>query len=291
MHSNRREFLRRAAGIGIAAAALPVLSTSVRADGGRTVGGGRHRPGIAIQMYTLRDLCAQDFTGTLKRVAETGYNGVELGDLYGLTPAETRGICDDLGLTIVARHSGLPDENSVAQLVDETETFGAKWLVTGFGPGDMDTVDKASACASKLEKGAELLAPSGIGMVFHNHYWEFAALERTTAYEIILANAPKVGSELDIYWAAFAKTDPAEVLRKHGARVPLLHVKDGPLDDQPMTAVGQGKVDIVGTIKAADPRALHWLIVELDSCKTDMMQAAIESYQYLAEHRLGVGTR
>jgi sugar phosphate isomerase/epimerase len=33
--------------------------------------------GIALQLYTLRDETADDFPGTLRKVAELGYQGVE----------------------------------------------------------------------------------------------------------------------------------------------------------------------------------------------------------------------
>ena len=37
---------------------------------------------IALQLYTLRDLTAKNFIGTLKEVAEIGYDGVEFAG-YG----------------------------------------------------------------------------------------------------------------------------------------------------------------------------------------------------------------
>ena len=32
---------------------------------------------IALQLYSIRDVCAQDLPGTLKAVAAMGYEGVE----------------------------------------------------------------------------------------------------------------------------------------------------------------------------------------------------------------------
>ena len=40
--------------------------------------------------------------------------------------------------------------------------------------------------------------------------------------------------EIDTYWAAnFGACDPAEQVSKFKARTPLLHIKDGPLDQGP----------------------------------------------------------
>jgi len=61
----------------------------------------------------------------------------------------------------------------------------------------------------------------------------------------------------------------------------LLHIKDGPcVKNQPMTAVGAGKVDIAGVAQASAKTA-EWMIVELDSCATDMLTAVKESHDYL----------
>jgi sugar phosphate isomerase/epimerase len=72
----------------------------------------------------------------------------------------------------------------------------------------------------------------------------------------------------------------------------MLHIKDGLIDPpQPHTAVGAGKLDMPAIIGAADPNVLEWLVVELDSCATDMMQAVADSYRYLVDAGLGYGNK
>lgn len=97
--------------------------------------------------------------------------------------------------------------------------------------------------------------------------------------------------QLDVYWACnFGKVDVPKLLKKHPKRFPLLHVKDGPLvEKEPHTAVGSGKMDIPACVQAADPSVLRWLIVELDDCATDMMQAVRDSYTYLTGEGLAEG--
>jgi sugar phosphate isomerase/epimerase len=109
--------------------------------------------------------------------------------------------------------------------------------------------------------------------------------------------------EVDTYWVKTAgsellfrsgllfRLDPAEVVRKLGERAPLLHIKDGPcLRDAPMTAVGQGVMDFPAIVAAAEGRT-EWMIVELDSCATDMWKAVEESYRYLIEKGLAYGRK
>jgi sugar phosphate isomerase/epimerase len=57
-----------------------------------------------------------------------------------------------------------------------------------------------------------------------------------------------------------------------------------------MTAVGQGVMDIPAIVAAAEGRT-EWMIVELDSCATDMWKAVEESYRYLIEKGLAYGRK
>ena len=46
---------------------------------------------IALQLYTLRDQLARDFEGTIRRVAEIGYAGVETAHFpAGVSPAAAK---------------------------------------------------------------------------------------------------------------------------------------------------------------------------------------------------------
>jgi len=99
---------------------------------------------------------------------------------------------------------------------------------------------------------------------------------------------PSVFIELDTYWAKVGRQNPIEVLRS--LRTPLLHIKDGPADSRksPHVAVGDGVMDIRGIIEAGQAHT-EWLIVEIDSCDTDMMLAIGKSYAYLVDSGLARG--
>ncbi len=83
------------------------------------------------------------------------------------------------------------------------------------------------------------------------------------------------------------------MVSEYKARLPLLHIKDGMLEEgsHVHTAVGSGKLDMPAIIGAADPSVLEWLVVELDNCDTDMLQAVKQSYRYLVSSGLAAGNR
>jgi len=109
-----------------------------------------------------------------------------------------------------------------------------------------------------------------------------------------MAEAPDLRAQLDTYWCTFGGADAPAVLKRYGKRIPLLHIKDGPLvpgQPHPHTAVGKGKMDFPTVIAAADPDVCKWLIVELDSCATDMVEAVADSYKYLVGSGLASGNK
>ncbi len=249
---------------------------------------------IALQLYTVRELCQEDFAGTIRKVADIGYRGVEFAGLHDMTPQQVRSLLDDLGLEVCSAHTAMPNAQNAEQLIEEAQTLRNPRLISGCGRDDVKTVDGCKRAAERLNAAVAALEGSGLSFGIHNHWWEFETVEGQLPHDILLAEAPGVFAEIDTYWAAFAGCDPAEQVARKKDRAPVLHIKDGPLipgQPQPHTAVGAGKMDIPAVVNAADPNVLEWLIVELDSCATDMMQAVVDSYRYLTENGLAEGSK
>ena len=59
---------------------------------------------VAIQVYSVRDDAAADMMGTLKKIADMGYDGVEFAGFYGYGAEEIRAELDKLGLKAVSSH-------------------------------------------------------------------------------------------------------------------------------------------------------------------------------------------
>lgn len=247
---------------------------------------------LSLQLYTLRDQVQGDFSAVLGRVAEIGYKGVEFAGLHGHAPQEIAGIVRDLGLQVSSSHVELPTPDSIRRIADTENALGNTRLVSGFGPSEFATLDDCKRTAARFQTAAEVAKAEGMTFAMHNHHWEFETLDGKRIYDILFELAPDLQGELDIYWAAYAGVSPATVVAQHSHRLPLLHLKDGSLEkDSAMMAIGSGKVDIAGTIEAADPDTLQWLIVELDRCDTDMLGAVEQSYAYLTGHGLASGNQ
>ena len=247
---------------------------------------------IALQLYTLRDLCKEDFVPTLDKVAKIGYKAVEFAGFHGMTAGELRTVLEDLGLTACSAHMPMPTEDNVSEVIEQCQTIGVSRLVTGPG-GPIRTVSEVMACIEKQRKAVELLKGSGIALGLHNHWQEFEPVpDGRLPEDIMLQSVPELFAELDVYWVAVGKQDPVDTVARLKKRTPLLHIKDGLIEPrQPMKPIGQGKLDMPKIIAAADAKILEYVIVELDSCDIPPLEAVEQSYNYLVGKGLAAGNR
>ena len=238
---------------------------------------------IALQLYSVRDEAAKDFEGTVRRVAEMGYPAVETAGFPGSTAQKAARLFEELGLTVTSAHMGLPLGERKQEALETLEALGKPALVcTQIGPDDVKSVEAIERLCGRLNEGYGVARDNGIAFGVHNHWWEFGMLNGRLVHHYMLERLdPGIFFELDTYWIKVGGQDPIEIGKAAGSRAPMLHIKDGPaVFNQPMTAVGDGVIDIPGIIAAAVPDA--WQIVEMDSCATDVMVAAKKSYDYLA---------
>jgi sugar phosphate isomerase/epimerase len=241
---------------------------------------------IALQLYSVRDYVAQaGYEATVRKVAEMGYRAVETAGFPGTTAAAAAKLYKELGLTVVAAHTGLPLGERKNEVLETLEALGKPRLVcTQIGRDDVKTLDTVKALCDRLNEGYSASKANGISFGIHNHWWEFGQINGRLAHHLMLEMLdPGIFFEVDTYWVRVGGSDPAEVVKNLGERAPLLHIKDGPANrEQPMTAVGDGVMDVPALLKAVGPGD-KWLIVELDHCGTDMLEAVKKSYDFLAK--------
>jgi len=247
---------------------------------------------IAVQLYTVRDLLAQDFAGVVKRIADIGYIGVETFPFPNMTPQAAGRMFRDLGLVVPSAHTPLPLGDKKNEVLDTAAALSCKCIVcAALGPDHYTTVDEIRRSCDLFNQSHAVAAESGLTFAIHNHWWEFEPIEPgRSVFQVMLEHLePGMLFEVDTYWAQTGGADPVEVVRQLGKRAPLLHIKDGPaVQDAPMVAVGEGSLDIPAIVQAGGD-ATEWLIVELDWCATDMLEAVKKSYFYLVGRGLARG--
>ena len=239
---------------------------------------------IGIQLYSVRENLKVDFEGTMKKIAEMGYAGVETYNFSGdFSMARAKALFDDLGLVVVGAHADLPLGQEKQKVLDAMAALECPHLVSPSVDRDYYTSeDKMKALAEIFNQAAAVATENGMKFSIHNHEFEYAVVDGVPAiYTLQKYLDPTVNFQVDTYWVQVAGQDPLAVVAGYGERAPLLHIKDGPATKEAdMTALGEGIIDVPGIIKAGEPHT-EWLIVELDRCATDMLEALEKSYQYL----------
>ena len=239
---------------------------------------------IALQLYTVRRLAAIDLVGTLRSVADAGYRAVELAGLPEVAPSELKKMLDDCGLRAVASHEGIErlraDAGAVAGRLGE---LGCPRVIVPWMPeADRATADDVRRFAAEVGEHAARMAGSGIALGYHNHDFEFAPLDGTTVWDVLLAGLPpEVELELDLYWAAVGGRDPVTEIGAIADRVRLLHMKDRAAGPTPRDApVGEGTLPFPAIVDAARAAGVDWYIVEQDE-PADPLANIAASLRYL----------
>lgn len=240
----------------------------------------------SAQLYTVRDVVAQDFAGTIAKIAAIGYGAVEIGGMHGLPSSEVRRILDDNGLVVSANHVAIDQlESDFARIVDEQKTVGNQYVVVPWMPEERrkDGAGWRATAGLLAELGAKL-RDEGLTLGYHNHSFEFARFDGRYGLDILFDAAPSdcLVSELDTYWIQHGGEDPAAYIRKLAGRVPLVHLKDmGPGEEKPFAEVGSGILDWDAIFEAGEEAGVVWYIVEQDVCPGDPIESIRKSFEYL----------
>lgn len=244
---------------------------------------------IAFQPYTIHKQLAEDYAGSLERVAGIGYRGVELGrPPEGMTVAEQKALLKRLGLQVINTWGGF---NSLDMNVEETANYldevGGKYVTVSmlFDGTLEDVLNKAK----EMNRIGEAFRRLGKQFLYHNHDWEFNKIEGEYILDILLRETDPefVKMEIDTYWVQRGGEDPAAYLRKLHNRCPLLHIKDmEPGEDRFFAEIGEGILDFAAIAEAAETIGTEWLVVEQDQSRRDPFESLAISYRNLG--RLGL---
>lgn len=227
---------------------------------------------VAIQLYSLRDVAPKDVKGTLRRVADMGYEGVEFAGYYNMAAEELRKMLDDCGLRCAGAHTGFKElsGDALEKTISTNKTLGNDLLIVPWA--DMsklpETIDQLNAIYPKVKA-------HGMRLGYHNHKQEFEPVDGTTKFDRIFSETPKeLLVQLDIGWAAAAGQDVPAILRKYSRRIETVHVKEFSAD-KPTAAVGEGSVNWAKLFDILEKEtAIKWYVVEQEKFEIGPMESA-----------------
>ena len=265
---------------------------------------------IGLQLYSVRGDMEQDFKGTLQKVKDMGYDGVEFAGLFGNSPEQVKAWCQEIGLNPISAHVPLADMLAdIDKVIADYKAIGCEYIVVPYvteerRPGGELFLQMVEEIRSIGEKCKE----AGLTLLYHNHDFEFKTLESGEyGLDYLYANVPAdlLQTELDECWVKYSGVDPVEYLKKYTGRAPVVHLKDyykeGEMEGDPYALIGLnegeekksaafefrplgcGVQDIPAIIKAAVKAQSKWLIVEQDQPSLDKspMECVAMSMEYI----------
>ena len=250
---SRRDFLGRSAfGIGSALIASQVPVDLIAGPASAPV-----KMPVGFQVWTIKDSLIKDFPGTLKRMAALGYQSMEMcsppgyessgfGPLMKLTAKEMKQIINDAGLICPSSHYGMDEfrihlDERIAFALESGQT---QMILSSFGLPQNATLDDWRKAADELNKYGEKARKAGIQMGFHNHHGEFAKIDGTLIYDVLMKQFDPEYIKMQFQVAVISIGYKAsDYFKKFPGRFISAHLADWSDTKKTSVPIGQGIVD------------------------------------------------
>lgn len=246
---------------------------------------------IAVHLSIFRDRMHRDLEGTLDRVADSGYEGVEFRYSSGMMSA--RG----LRLHLESRELGLAGLSlAYGQLEEEAEAIGylleagGRFLMVSGPSGRQSSAETYQEMADALSKAGELAAGRGAELCYVNDSLDFEPVGDSTGLAFLCdaTDASLVKLCPDTYSIAESGKDPAVFIHKHRKRIASIHLTDGRPDQadlgaQAFTELGIGSLDIPSIMKMAALANPEWIASAQATSTLPPAESVRRSREYLRE--------
>ncbi len=253
---------------------------------------------LGVQLYTVRSVMPKDPAATLKAIAAIGFaeaemtwDGVEK-TLPMVKDAKLNPVSIHLPTPILNGNWGKAKPVTWAEAIDVSHKAGMKFMVIPYIaiPERGKTLDDFRTMADKMNKAGEQVKKAGMQLCYHNHAFEFAAMEGSRPIDVLLekTDAKLVGIELDVFWVSVTGNDPVAMLKKMPGRFPLVHLKDKKtgaavrfdekVERDTFKEVGNGSLDFKALLAAAKQSGVKHYFVEQDQTPGDPLESLKTSY-------------
>ncbi|MGM8226022.1 sugar phosphate isomerase/epimerase family protein [Cellvibrio sp. ARAG 10.3] len=187
-------------------------------------------PQLSVQLWSIKDDVAKDFEGTLKKLADMGFQGVEFAGNFGPYADDPKGLkkfLDKLGLKASGAHVGFDkfSEENFDKTVAFYKAIDCHYLIIPMDHRAF-TAEGAKEVAADLEKVQAKLKPHGMHTGYHNHKEEMLGKEGKTPWDVIgTGTSTDVILQQDVGWTEVAGKDPIDFIKAYPGRTITTHYK------------------------------------------------------------------
>ena len=244
---------------------------------------------FGLQLYTLRNVIAEDPEATLRQVADFGYTQIEsydgpMGMWWNMRNTGYKSLLDELGMTAISSHANVFEE--FERKANEAAEIGLTFIVCPW-VGPQESMDDFRRIAGQFNEMGEIANDLGLRFAYHNHAYSFEELEGELPQDVMMENTDPelVEYQMDIYWVIAAGHDPAGWMQKYPGRFTTCHVKDmAPGDEPESTVLGTGSIDFAQLLPVAAEYGMEEFIVEQEAyAGTTPIDAIRDNAAYMKE--------
>jgi sugar phosphate isomerase/epimerase len=187
---------------------------------------------VGLELYSVRKDLQKDLAGTVRQVAQMGYQCVEFyAPYYDWTPVEARKVrreLDQLGIRCYSTHNDPKSftPEGIGKAMELNHILGTRFIVMA-SAGEVTTLDGWKRVAETLDKANHTMSSHGLHAGYHNHDLEWKPIDGQKPMEILAANTDKsIMLQLDVGTCIEAGSDPVAWIRSNPGRIRSLHLKN-----------------------------------------------------------------
>ena len=248
----------------------------------RSMAAGKSIP-VGLELYSVRESLKKDPEGTVRAVAEMGYQCVEFYAPYfdwtEVQGKQMRKLMDDLGIRCYSTHNN--EDYFTAPKLDHARELnrilGTKYMVQAWSD-PKPNLDGYKVLADNLNAAADRLAPFRLNVGYHNHDAEWKVMDGKRPMDVLAANTkPSVMLQLDVGTCLAGGADPVAWIQANPGRIRSIHCKDWSANpDVGYKALfGEGKADWKGIFHAAENGGeVEFYLVEQEGSRFSELETA-----------------
>jgi sugar phosphate isomerase/epimerase len=233
---------------------------------------------IGCQTWPVREMIAKDFPGTIKTLAQAGFQTIELCSPAGYEDdgfaglakykgIELKKIMTDAGVNCFSSHFTIEElrknqEDSIAWAKDLGLT---QMLVPSLGGPKNPTLDDVKRAADEYNKMGEKAAQAGIQQGLHNEDFELSKVDGQRTYDLLFGLLDPKLVKFQFQVSTISEGyDAAQYFTKYPGRFISMHVQGWDSKTRKIVAVGQGTLDWKKIFTAAKTGGIKNYFVEMD---------------------------
>lgn len=238
---------------------------------------------FGIQMYLFRNksVTKGQTLRTLKRVADMGWDGIELFGCQNIPAEEIRaavGSCDILNPMLWHKNF---EPDKIQKICDWVQALGAETAAYSSIPVLHANADVYREYNPKYQRIAKAFAANGLTFCHHNHRDEYSMMEGRYGIDILIENVQPYCLEIDTYWAKEAGCDPVALMEQRKEHLRYVHLKDKAPGAKKFCPLGEGNMDNLSIVKKAEELGIEYIILDLDNSTCNVFEAAEKSLAWL----------